>query len=75
MAPAFWQLDMALSREFRIREGYTLQFRGEAFNVTNSVRFDPYSASTNILNPARFGQYTGTLTKPRVFQFSLRYEF
>ena len=54
---------------------HTLQFRGESFNVTNSVRFDPYTANVNILSPARFGQYTATLTRPRVFQFSLRYEF
>ena len=54
---------------------HTLQFRAESFNVTNSVRFDVYGVNLNILNPARFGQYTNTLTKPRVFQFSLRYEF
>jgi hypothetical protein len=54
---------------------FAVQFRAESFNITNSVRFDPYTASVSILNPARFGQYTATLTKPRVFQFSLRYEF
>ena len=54
---------------------HTLQIRGESFNVTNSVRFDAYTASVSLLNPARFGQYTATLVSPLVFQFSLRYEF
>src|SRR5581483_5031258 len=36
--PGFFQLDMMLSRQFRIHEGQSLEFRGEAFNVTNSFR-------------------------------------
>ncbi|MEQ1885376.1 MAG: carboxypeptidase-like regulatory domain-containing protein [Bryobacteraceae bacterium] len=38
-APNFWEWDQALVREFRPREGQTLQFRAEAFNLTNSTRF------------------------------------
>jgi hypothetical protein len=75
----FFGLDLGLGKRFSLYtikdQPHTLQFRGEAFNVSNSVRFDPFNASTNILNPARFGQYQSTLTRPRVFQFSLRYEF
>jgi hypothetical protein len=36
--PAFFQIDAAISREFRIREGKTLELRGEAFNLSNSYR-------------------------------------
>jgi hypothetical protein len=75
----FYGIDLGAGKRFvlyTIRDQpHTLQFRAEGFNVANSVRFDPYTANTNILNPARFGQYTGTLTRPRVFQFSARYEF
>lgn len=75
----FFGIDLGLGKRFnlfKIRDQqHSLQIRGESFNVTNTVRFDPNSASVNILNPARFGQYTGTLTRPRVFQFSARYEF
>jgi hypothetical protein len=75
----FFGIDLGVGKRFSLYsvrdQPHTLQFRAESFNITNSVRFDPYSASVNILNPARFGQYTGTLTRPRVFQFSLRYEF
>jgi hypothetical protein len=72
-------IDLSLGKRFTLftlkDQPHTLQFRAESFNVTNSVRFDPFGASLNILNPARFGQYTTTLSKPRVFQFGLRYEF
>ena len=75
----FFGLDLGMGKRFNLYtikdQPHTIQFRAEAFNVTNSVRFDPYTAHTNILNEAQFGQYTSTLTKPRVFQFSLRYEF
>ena len=43
--------------------------------MTNSVRFDPVSANTDINIPATFGKYTALLVKPRVFQFSARYDF
>ena len=75
----FFGIDLGVGKRFSLYsikdQPHTIQFRAESFNITNSVRFDPYSANQNILNPARFGQYTTTLTKPRVFQFSLRYEF
>lgn len=75
----YYGIDLGIGKRFQLFTlkdvPHSLQFRAESFNITNSVRFDPNSASVNILNPARFGQYTATLTRPRVFQFSLRYEF
>ncbi len=74
-----FSLDLGVGKTFHLftlrDQPHTLQFRAESFNVTNSVRFDPYTVNNNIFNAARFGQYTQLLTKPRVFQFSLRYEF
>src|SRR2546426_443836 len=35
-APPTWQFDAALSRIFRFRESQNLEFRLEAYNVTNS---------------------------------------
>jgi hypothetical protein len=74
-----FSIDVGLGKTFHLftfhDQPHSLQFRGEAFNVTNTVRFDPGSASFNIGNQSKFGQYTQTLGSPRVFQFSGRYEF
>ncbi len=54
--PKFFQFDMAVVREFRIRERENLQFRAEAFNVLNNVRFN--NPSTTLSNPSTFGNIT-----------------
>jgi hypothetical protein len=56
-------------------EKHSLQLRWETFNLTNSVRFDIFTASLNISSLASFGKYTSTLGGPRQMQFALRYEF
>jgi len=69
--PGSWQFDMALSRAFRVRETQRLEFRGEAFNLTNSFRMnDP----TTVLNSTVFGQVTSA-KDPRIMQFVLKYVF
>ena len=37
IAPGSFIINMALSRQFRIRERKTLEFRGQAFNLLNRV--------------------------------------
>ena len=71
----YFDIDMSLSKEFRIKEGQTLQFTAESFNITNSARFDVETLNTNIQNSATFGEYGGTLTNERVMEFALRYSF
>jgi hypothetical protein len=51
-----------------------LKFSWEAFNVTNSSRFNVYSMDTDV-SSGGFGYYSATLTAPRVQQFALRYSF
>jgi hypothetical protein len=69
--PGTWQFDMALSRTFQVRENQRLEFRGEAFNVTNSlVRDNP----TTTFNSNTFGQITSSLNA-RIMQFALKYVF
>ena len=47
------QLDVMLSKRFRIRERYELEFRGESFNVSNTpLRGDPPSGNPS---DAQFG--------------------
>jgi hypothetical protein len=70
-------IDLGLSKRIPLPlEGHSLQFRAEAFNLTNAVRFKPDLFGTTALeSPGTFGQYTTTLTPARVLQFGLRYEF
>jgi hypothetical protein len=51
--PGFFQIDMALSRIFRVHEGMTFELRGEAFNITNSLRRNAPNVN---LNSPQFGQ-------------------
>jgi hypothetical protein len=69
--PGFFQIDAALSRIFRVREGMTLEARGEAFNITNSFRAGPV---TTAFNSAQFGQIT-TAQDPRIMQLALKFVF
>jgi hypothetical protein len=69
--PGRWQLDVALSRTFQIRESQKIEFRAESFNITNRLQMnDPV---LNI-NSNTFGQVT-TAGDPRIMQFALKYFF
>ena len=65
--PGTWQFDAALSRIFRVRESKQIEFRVEAFNLTNSFRKG--NPTTNF-NANTFGQITSALD-PRIMQFAL----
>jgi Carboxypeptidase regulatory-like domain len=80
--PSFFQLDMALSREFPIREAYRFEIRGEAFNLTNSFRagvsLPSLQAGGSGLNTTfgtpTFGQITSALD-PRIVQVAAKFTF
>ncbi|MBZ5673335.1 MAG: TonB-dependent receptor [Acidobacteriia bacterium] len=69
--PGFFQIDMALTRLFRVRERMNLELRGEAFNLTNSYRAGPV---TTARNSAQFGQIL-TALDPRIMQVALKLAF
>jgi hypothetical protein len=73
----FFGIDMGVNKNFHLTERHILRFSAYAYNLTNSVRFDPATISLNgaLTNPSTLGQYSGTLTKPRVMEFALRYQF
>lgn len=86
-SPGFWEWDQTVSRAFKIREGQTIEFRVEAFNVTNSVRFYIAPSGDNAMNlsSGTFGQiFTAASTtgsaQPsgsggRIMQLALKYVF
>lgn len=65
--------DVALMKNFQIYERLRLQFRGEAFNLTNTPQFS--WPDTNFGSPT-FGQVTSTVNvPPRNIQFGMRLDF
>jgi hypothetical protein len=69
--PTAWQFDMALARVFRFREDQSLEFRAEAYNLTNSFR---PGAIDVFLRSSNFGKIRNAL-EPRILQFALKYAF
>jgi hypothetical protein len=69
--PGFWGIDASVSRRFNIREQQTLEFRAEAFNLTNSLRA---GSPTSNINTNTFGQIQSA-EDPRIMQFALKFTF
>jgi hypothetical protein len=76
-----FDMDTGVSKNFSLGEQRRLEFSWQAFNVTNSVRYDvrgPVGSTAQPSlseDPTQFGKYTQTLTTPRFMQFALRFAF
>ncbi len=70
--PRRFQLDYSLFKDFSPSERWRVQFRAEAFNLTNTPQFDLPNAS--IGNP-NAGIINGIVGTPRQFQLGLRFSF
>jgi hypothetical protein len=68
-------LDLSIFKSFILREGMRLQFRAEAFNLTNSVQLGTPSASWNPRDTSTFGRVTSAASTPRELQFAVRFTF
>jgi carboxypeptidase family protein len=64
--------DFALSKDFRITERVSFQFRAEFFNLWNNHRFNGFDTD---VNSGTFGLWNGTSTAPRNIQFAGRILF
>jgi len=69
--PAQWQFDVALSRNFNLTEAQRLEFRVEAYNLTNSFRATNPAVR---LNQSTYGLIRGS-DDPRILQFAIKYLF
>jgi hypothetical protein len=77
----YFEQDGSLAKILKTREGQTLRFSWEVFNVSNSARFDTSVISAlgglnNVVTSGEgFGVYSHQLVQSRKQQFSLRYDF
>jgi hypothetical protein len=70
--PTQFRIDMALSKRFRFLQRYGVEFKGEAFNLTNTPSF--FRGDIDI-NSTTFGRLTSVNVASRVVQLSLRFDF
>jgi hypothetical protein len=72
----YFDIDSALAKSWRLGEWATLKFAAEAYNITNSIRFDTSLAGLvgGTGNPT-LGTYDAPLSTYRRMQFGLRVDF
>src|SRR5207302_6551093 len=70
--PKLWNLDSTLTKIFPIRERVHLEFRFEAYNLTNS--FVPTNPVMNVTS-STFGRSIDQQNRGREMQYSLRLQF
>ena len=70
-APGTWDMDLGINREFKVKEGITLQFRAEAFDFSNT---ELPNAPIAVLGQPNFGQIL-TSSGSRTMQFALKVLF
>lgn len=71
-AGSILDLNLALVKRFRVREGQDILFRMDAFNIINRAN---YGIPVRFLEAPGFGQATSTATPMRRLQFALKYSF
>jgi hypothetical protein len=64
-----WNWNAAVTRQFRLPNDWTAQFRAESYNLSNTPQFD--EPQRNLTSPS-FGKITNTLNDGRVFRIGLR---
>jgi len=76
--PRFVNTDFSAFKNFRVHEGYMVQFRAEMFNLFNHAQFGLTGNGVfmqDINSPSTFGIVNETVNNPRVIQFALRLDF
>jgi Carboxypeptidase regulatory-like domain len=77
--PGTFNVDTGVSKTWPIKESQFVKFSWQMFNVTNSARFDvgtmSINGNTSLSSSSSFGNFSSTLSNPRVMEFALRYTF
>ena len=72
----YFDIDSSLTKTWNLFEGTQLKFAAEAYNITNSVRFDTSLAGlVGGTGDATLGTYDAPLSTYRRMQFGLRLDF
>ena len=73
--PHFFNTDLAVQKNFPIREGMFAQFRMDAFNLFNHINYG--TPSGNIQSPGSISSGAGKdgSANPRQLQFAVRFQF
>jgi hypothetical protein len=72
--PGMFNTDLALLRNFQIRESKALQFRLETFNIFNTTQFFGPAAVNGNVDTALFGHVVNA-APPRLIQLALKFTF
>jgi len=79
--PGYFDIDLALSRRFKIKERQSVEIRAESFNLQNRVNFlNPAAVglvggvSGSSLTSSNFGKILADVS-PRIMQFAVKYAF
>jgi hypothetical protein len=67
--------NIAVARTFPIKESLRLEFRAEAFNIFNRVRFGPGDLQLQDQNFGRLTSSSDLLNSPRQLQMALKLYF
>jgi hypothetical protein len=77
--PGTFDIDTTVVKSWAIRESQLVKFSWSMYNVTNSARFDvgtmQLSGNNSLSTSSSFGNFSSTLSNPRVMEFMLRYVF
>ncbi|MGH9658855.1 MAG: TonB-dependent receptor, partial [Bryobacteraceae bacterium] len=73
--PRYFNTDLSIVKRFRVREGHSVVFRAEMYNLFNNVNFGLAAAAMNLSTPQSFGRSSQTVGNARIMQAALRYDF
>ncbi len=81
VGPGYFDVDVSISRKFRVKEKQYAEIRFESFNIENRANYlSPASAglaggtSGSALNSSTFGKILADVS-PRIMQFAVKYTF
>jgi len=75
VGPAYWNIDLAVSRLIPLGATRRVELRLESFNLLNHFNWgDPIATNLNF-NAGTFGRITTQAGTPRIIQFGVKYDF